>query len=79
MPEAPRAARERLGLAAILSLDHAADLLPLDRASARAWLLERKLVRVLDGREVVRWGDVYAELEPEQTRPIVAGARRVRV
>lgn len=79
MADSARAARERLGLAAILSLDHAAELLPLDRAAARAWLLERRLVRELGGRQVVRWGDVYEALEPVSVRPTIPGVRRVRV
>lgn len=76
---ARRDTRERLGLAAILSLDHAAELLPLDRAAARDWLRARGLVRQLEGRDVVRWGDVYDALEGERRMPVVPGLRRVPV
>lgn len=53
-----REARERQGAAAILSLDHAAKLLPLPDAEARAWLLEHDLVVEIRGTLTVCWGDV---------------------
>ena len=79
MSSRAREARERLGLAAILSLDHAAELLPLDRAEARDWMRARGLVRQLNGRDVVRWGDVYDALQTERAAPVVPGLRRVPV
>lgn len=53
-----RESRERLGDAGILSLDHAATLLPLPNALARAWLHEQGLVVEIAGRPTVDWGEV---------------------
>lgn len=78
---AAREARERLGMAAVLSVDHAAQLLPLDAAAARDWLRARGLIRHIEGRAVVRWGDVYEALgEVEVPRSAVeSGLKRVRL
>lgn len=51
-------ARRQLGEAAVLTPAQAAQLLPWDDASAGEWLRRRGLVRRVDGREVVIWGDV---------------------
>ncbi|MEO0605397.1 MAG: hypothetical protein AAF211_28460 [Myxococcota bacterium] len=56
-----REARERLGDAGILSLDHAATLLPLPNAEAKAWLREHDLVVEIAGRPTVDWGEVREE------------------
>ena len=50
--------RLRLGVAAVLSVGRAAELLPLRDADARALIRQADIVRYLDGREVVVWGDV---------------------
>jgi hypothetical protein len=71
-----REARERLGLAAVLSVDHAAGLLPFDtRAEARDWLREEGLIRTVRGKPVVRWGEVYDRIgDTEAPRDgVVAG------
>ena len=44
--------------AAIISLNKAAQLLPLAARDARAWLRRNGLVRDIDGRAVVVWADV---------------------
>ena len=55
-------ARLAQGPAAVLSLSRAAELLPVGRARGRRWLLDRGLVRRLDGAPVVVWSAVLAEL-----------------
>lgn len=49
---------ERLGDAGVLSLDHAATLLPLPNNVARAWLSEQGLVVEIAGRATIDWGEV---------------------
>lgn len=58
-----------LGRAAILSISHAASLLPLRDAEARAAIRKAKISRWLSGREVVVWGDVIDEVLSPLTRP----------
>ena len=57
---------------AIVTLQQAAELLPIAERDARAWLKRRGLVRDLAGRSVVVWADVMAALQapPEQERRI---------
>jgi hypothetical protein len=77
-----REARERLGLAAILSVDHAAELIPMDRAAARDWLRACGLIRQVDGKPMVRWGDVYeriGELMEPRPSPVASGLKRARL
>jgi len=60
--------RERLALgeAAILSLQHAIELLPLRDGEARGWLEEKGLIRLLRGRPVVCWGEVLIALRAHE-------------
>lgn len=44
-----------MGLGAILSLDEAAELLPIADADARRWLVDAGCVRDLNGRKTVSW------------------------
>jgi len=55
-----------LGVAAVLTPAQAAELLPWRDADAREWLDRAKLVRRVDGREVVIWGDVILALRGEE-------------
>ncbi len=55
-----RSDRLTLGNAAIVTVSTAARLLPVRDSEARMWLRARNLIHVLDGREVVLWGEVYA-------------------
>jgi hypothetical protein len=69
--------RLQLGGGAILSLDRAAQLLPISDQEARAWPRERGLVRVLLGRQVVIWGRVVEEIDRGGERAEVrTGAQR---
>jgi hypothetical protein len=65
----PQFDRMTLGSAAVLSLSTAARLLPVRDADARMWLRARGLVRHLEGREVVIWGDVLDALEDPKGKP----------
>ena len=56
--------RLTLGRAAVLSLSNAASLLPMRNAEARAAIRRARIVRQLEGREVVVWGDVLDALLP---------------
>ena len=51
-----------LGDAAVLSLDEACALLPMDKQAARAWLNRHGVVRELGRNNVVVWGDVLTVL-----------------
>ena len=55
-------ARLALGAAAVLPVGEAAALLPISDARARDWLHTRGVVRDLDGKPVVIWGDALALL-----------------
>ncbi len=55
-----RSDRLTLGNAAILTVNTASQQLPVRNSEARKWLRSRGLVRNLDGREVVVWGEVVA-------------------
>jgi len=60
---------------AVVSVGQAARLLPIAERDGRRWLRTRGLVRDLDGRSVVVWGDVVRELgrpadEPPATRAL---------
>jgi len=72
MPADPVALRrERLGEAAVFTLSAAAELIPLADTDARRWLRARGIVRNLNGRELVIWGDVVSAIregEPSTIR-----------
>ena len=55
-------ARLAQGPAAVLSVSEASALLPLADGRARHWLKRHDLIRDLDGKPVVLWGDVLAIL-----------------
>ncbi|MEM6931307.1 MAG: hypothetical protein AAF602_30535, partial [Myxococcota bacterium] len=77
-----RESRERLGDAGILSLDHAATLLPLPNALAKAWLFDQGLVIELAGRQTVDWGEVREARRANRDRlaaPARSGFRRERL
>jgi hypothetical protein len=75
-----RAAREGLNLGALLTLGEAEALLPVADRLARAWLLERGLVRYLRGRPVVLWQDVMDELrKPDTPQPDAKPRPRLRL
>lgn len=44
-----------MGMGAILSLDEAAELLPIADGEARRWLIDAGCVRDLNGRKTVSW------------------------
>lgn len=80
---AAREARERLGIAAVMSPDHAAGLLMAifpTRAEARGWLSEQGLVREVPGRPgrwCVVWRAVIDRLdEGDSMRPTTSGGLR---
>jgi hypothetical protein len=84
---AAREARERLGIAAVLSPDHAATLLSgacgfPSRADALAWLDERALIHAVPGRPGLRtvvWREVLELLEGGEVQrpvPVIEGLRR---
>jgi hypothetical protein len=55
-----KSTRALLGSSAIISPTVAASWLPLSDSDARRWLRENSLIRDLDGRAVVVWGEVVA-------------------
>lgn len=55
-----------LGASAVLSVTQAISLLPLGHAAAARWLRRNGLVRDLDGRGAVIWGDVLETLRGEE-------------
>ena len=64
-------ARLMLGIAAIFSLNKAAELLPWADSDARQWLEDRGLVCHVNGRTVVRWRDVLEALgDGEPVKPV---------
>jgi hypothetical protein len=67
--------REKLGLAAIVSVSVAASRLPFSKATAVKWLWREGLVRSIAGKRVVCWGEVYNRIagkEKEQEEPFQA-------
>lgn len=70
-PRSPRDDRLSLGRAAVVTFNRAAALLPIRDAEARAWLRRNELIRHIEGRAVVRWGDVLDQLDetPLETPP----------
>lgn len=50
------------GPTAVISASSAAKALPWRDAEARTWLRREQLIRRVDGRDVVIWGDVLAAL-----------------
>ena len=70
----PKSRREekrlRLGEAAVFTARQAAELLPLSDDRCLDWLRRRGLVRCLDGRQVVIWGDFLEALRtPDPDTP----------
>lgn len=59
---ARHAARLSMGRGAVLTLNQAAAMLPVSDSTARRWLRRAGLVSHLDGRPVVVWAAVLAEL-----------------
>ena len=80
--EPVRERRLKLGGAAVLSLEEAAEYVPISDAAAKAWLIDHGLVLDLDGRRVVIWGDVLDALrrreqaEPQSASPAPRRKRR---
>ena len=66
----PAEKRLLLGADALLSIEAAAELLPVRDSDARALIERSGIVRRLAGRRVCRWRDclALAELEQEPTR-----------
>ena len=58
-------ARLALGGAAVLPVREAAALLPMADARARDWLHRKDLIRDMDGKSVVVWGDVLDVLRDD--------------
>ena len=77
MANSRRAERVSMGPGAVLSLNEAAQLLPLHDAEARQWLLDQGLVRRVRGRAVVAWASVLDVLAADP--PIEAQARPARL
>ncbi len=77
---ASQAHRDRLaqGPAAVYSLAQAARLLPMDDRQARDWLVRHGLVRELEGRRVVIWGEVLEELQRQAPRRTPPRRRKAR-
>lgn len=73
----PAEARLLLGEAALLSVERAAELLPIRDAEARRLIEEAGIVRRLKGRRVCRWADCLALAVPEN-RSAQGNARSVR-
>ena len=65
--------RAALGAAAVVSVRVAAEWLPWSDQDARLWLRRRGLVREVDGREVVVWGDVVAAIRGSKAEPVDGG------
>lgn len=61
--------RRQLGDAAIFAASEAARLLPMRECDAVRWLRNSGLVRDLDGRPVVIWGDVLDHLRQHEESP----------
>ena len=76
--------RLALGRDALLSVGHAAELMPIRDCEARKLIEGAGIVRRLAGRRVVRWGDCVDLARPEREpttdtpRP-VRGLRRVKL
>ena len=68
-----------MGADAVLSLQQASRLLPLGDRAARAWLRDEGLVRRIQGREVVVWGDVLNRIREDEETPAAAAVSRGRV
>lgn len=76
--------RRELGAGAVFSLSEAAELLPMRTAEAVEWLRAGGLVRQLQGREVIIWGDVLARLRdgdpaPANSTPPTRGFKRAQL
>lgn len=55
-------ARLAMGREAVLTVNQACMLLPLQSTRARKWLLKEKLISKVDGKDVVIWGAVLDRL-----------------
>lgn len=62
----PSEARLLLGPASLLSVEQAAELLPIRDSDARKLIEEAGIVRRLAGRRVVTWHDCLALAKPER-------------
>lgn len=60
---ARHAERLSMGAGALLTLQQACALLPVGDAAGRRWLRDHGLIRHIDGRPVVAWADVLAEVK----------------
>ncbi len=59
------AARLQLGAAAVISPTKAAELLPMSEAAAMKWMHRSGLIRTVDGRHLVVWGDVVTAVQSQ--------------
>jgi hypothetical protein len=57
--------RLQLGEAAIISVPQTIGLIPIADGDARKWLKAHHLIKDLEGRKVVVWGDVLAALNSD--------------
>jgi len=76
----PSEARLLLGPAALLSVEKAAELLPIRDAEARKLIEDSGIVRRLAGRRCVLWSEAVALAVPEAPHPTepVGPVRRLR-
>jgi len=80
----PSEARLLLGPACLLSVERAAELLPIRDSEARKLIEESGIVRRLAGRRTVRWDDCLSlakleqPAEPERPRPVRRARQRKR-
>lgn len=61
--------RLRLGADAMFSVDRAARMLPWNNADAVLWLRRRGVVLLVDGHEVVIWGDACKAARNDASQP----------
>lgn len=63
--------RIALGAAAVVTVHEAVKRLPIADRDAEAFIRERGLIRALQGREVVIWGDVLDALRGAAGAPVL--------
>ncbi len=68
-----------LGPTAVLSIETAATLLPIRDADARRLIEQAGIIRDLDGKRVVLWGDCAELAELRSTRPARRRSPRPKV
>lgn len=61
-------ARHALGVAAVLPVSEAIELMPLQRPDAREFLRSNGLIHYLQGRPCVIWGDVLEALRKSSVK-----------